>query len=194
MAGRERDAQAERESPAPASVEEAIARAREHGRLALAEAAAAARCLLDAAALATTGAPSEAHAGLRRAADWLARGESLARDASGRRAQRWMQEVAGALDAEIARWEASSRDDPEARAVLRAFLGVREILWEIGLRPQAAGGGAQRGDAERSSSGRAANAAAAVDATREASDTNEPLRRSGARLERVPVQRARAKA
>ena len=179
MASRDRETQPERESPRPASVEEAVARAREHGRLALAEVAASARCLLDAVSLATTSAPSEAHAGLRRAADWLARAESLARDASGRRAQRWMREVAGALDAEIARWEASSRDDPEARAVLRAFLGVREILWEIGLRPRA-----ERGPA----GARGARAAGA--AQREASDANEPLRRSGgARLQRVPVQR-----
>jgi hypothetical protein len=177
MASGERDEQPEREPLAPRSVEEAVARALEHGRLALAETAAAARCLLDAAALATTGAPSEAHAGLRRAAEWLARGESLARDATGRRAQRWMREVAAALDAEIARWEASSRDDPEARAVLRAFLGVREILWEIGLRPRAA----------RSP----ARGPAAADATqREPSGGSGRLRRAGsARLERVPIER-----
>ena len=42
--------------------------------------------------------------------------------------------LAEALDAEIARWEARARDDAEARAVLRAFLGVRELLWELGLR------------------------------------------------------------
>ena len=39
-----------------------------------------------------------------------------------------------ALDAEIARWELRSREDPNARSVLRAFLGVREILWEISAR------------------------------------------------------------
>lgn len=36
-----------------------------------------------------------------------------------------------ALQAEIGRWEARSRRDPDARAVLRAFLGLRECLWEL---------------------------------------------------------------
>ncbi|MGH7286571.1 MAG: hypothetical protein ACREI8_00945, partial [Myxococcota bacterium] len=34
----------------------------------------------------------------------------------------------------IARWEERARQDGEARAVLRAFLGVRELLWEFGIR------------------------------------------------------------
>ena len=46
-----------------------------------------------------------------------------------------VQAIIEALDAEIARWEARSRDDADARAVLRAFLGLREILWEFGMRP-----------------------------------------------------------
>ncbi len=39
-----------------------------------------------------------------------------------------------ALDAEIERWEQRSRSDESARPVLRAFLGARELLWELGLR------------------------------------------------------------
>ena len=38
-----------------------------------------------------------------------------------------------ALDVEIARWEQRAGDDPDARAVLRAFLGLRELLWEFGV-------------------------------------------------------------
>jgi hypothetical protein len=38
-----------------------------------------------------------------------------------------------ALATEIARWEKRSRHDPDARLVLRAFLGLRELLWELGL-------------------------------------------------------------
>jgi hypothetical protein len=172
MTDREREEHARCE--APRSVEEALARARTHGRAALAEAAAAARCLLDAASLAASGAPSEAHAGLRRASAWLERAEALAREGSDRGA-RWVEEVAAALDAEIARWESRSREDPEARAVLRAFLGVREVLWEVGLRPRSA-----RGDADARES----------DATQAAPQPPaRPLRRAGAgRLERVPVQ------
>lgn len=38
-----------------------------------------------------------------------------------------------ALAREIERWEALSERDPDARAVLRAFLGLRELLFELGL-------------------------------------------------------------
>ena len=39
-----------------------------------------------------------------------------------------------ALEREIKRWEERSQTDPDARPVLRAFLGLRELLWEFGLR------------------------------------------------------------
>jgi len=170
----------ERAGPeSPRSVEEALARAGAHGRAALAEAAAAARCLLDAASLAASGAPAEAHAGLRRASGWLARAEALAREGSERSA-RWIEEVAEALDREIARWESRSREDPEARAVLRAFLGVREILWEVGLRTQTARGSESARESD------AAEAARDADAPRPSA---RPVRRAGpGRLERVPIQ------
>jgi hypothetical protein len=45
-----------------------------------------------------------------------------------------LSSFADALDAEIGRWEKRSRKDPDARVVLRAFLGVRELLWEMGVR------------------------------------------------------------
>ena len=45
-----------------------------------------------------------------------------------------LRSIAEALDAEIARWETRAKTDPEARAVLRAFLGLRELLWEFGIR------------------------------------------------------------
>ncbi len=38
-----------------------------------------------------------------------------------------------ALAREIERWEKRSQRDPDARAVLRAFLGLRELLFELGL-------------------------------------------------------------
>jgi len=41
---------------------------------------------------------------------------------------------ATALEAEIKRWEKRSQTDPDARLVLRAFLGLRELLWELGMR------------------------------------------------------------
>ena len=45
-----------------------------------------------------------------------------------------------ALDAEIARWEERAKTDDDARAMLRAYLGLREILWELGVRPESARG------------------------------------------------------
>ncbi len=39
-----------------------------------------------------------------------------------------------AVDAEIRRWEERAKDDPDARLVLRAFLGMRELLWEFSKR------------------------------------------------------------
>jgi hypothetical protein len=123
-----------REAP-PATVEEALARAREHGRLAAAETLTAIQALLDAAALAGSGRPSRAHRQLAPLARLL---EGLASDLARRGGdgpEPLIASVAEALDIEIARWEKRARDDLDARAVLRAFLGLREILWELGVRP-----------------------------------------------------------
>lgn len=118
----------------PESVEEALARARAHARIAAAEATAAVHALLDAAALATSGVPSEAARWLAPLARVL---DGLAADLDPRaeHTDSLLASIAEALDVEIARWESRSRDDTEARAVLRAFLGVRELLWEFGVRP-----------------------------------------------------------
>jgi hypothetical protein len=122
-------------SSAPPSVEEALARARRHARAATAEGVETLRALLDAAALATTGVPAGAQRLLALASDAL---EDLAATlgAEDREAEASLgRALADALDAEIARWEERARDDTEARAVLRAFLGLRELLWELGVRP-----------------------------------------------------------
>jgi hypothetical protein len=120
---------------APPSVSEALARARWHVRAAIAEALLALRALLDALSCATHGGPAGARQVLTRAAasldmlsDALASGDRIAEPAL-------VHALADALDAEIVRWETRARDDEEARAVLRAFLGLRELLWELGVRP-----------------------------------------------------------
>lgn len=123
------DAESEREA-----VGEAIARARAHARAAAGESLAAVHALLDAAALATSGAPADAHALLSPLATLLADLEAGLGEGTGRSGTRVLEAVADALDAEIARWEIRAREDPDARAVLRAFLGVRELLWEVGVR------------------------------------------------------------
>ena len=118
----------------PDTVEEALSRAGRHARAALGEALAAVRALLDAASLATSGLPSDdqrALAGAARPLDALS--EQLRGGDSG---ATLLMAALEALDEEIERWEARSREDPEARPVLRAFLGMREILWELGVRPQ----------------------------------------------------------
>ncbi len=118
-------------------LEEALARAMRHGRGAVAEALAAGRALVEAAALASTGRPvtDEGALGLiLRTLDEL--GKSLSSGLDGPGAD-LLRAVVEALDAEIARWEARAGEDPDARAVLRAYLGLREILWELGVRPDA---------------------------------------------------------
>ena len=166
----------------PASVEEALARAREHALAAAMELGGAARALLDAASISATGAPSEAHLGLRlvsRALEDLVRALGRSRRAPAS----LLEALADALDAEIARWEQRADEDPEARAVLRAYLGVRELLWELGVRRRPAqqqrGAGAprRRGEARR--------------ATGDAGAENPTPRRPAAtrpRLQRVPVE------
>jgi hypothetical protein len=116
----------------PATAGEALGRAREHGRAAAAELLLCLESLLDAASLAASGAPAAAGAlaPLARTLSGLA--SDLGRDTRG--TDSLLAALTHALDAEIARWEARSLEDPDARAVLRAFLGMREILWELGLR------------------------------------------------------------
>jgi len=116
----------------PDTAGEALGRAREHARCAVAEGLAAVQALLDAGALATSGGPAGDHAALRPLqavlqdlTDWLGGADGASLPAA----------LADALDAEIDRWEKRARDDADARAVLRVYLGVREILWELGLRP-----------------------------------------------------------
>jgi hypothetical protein len=117
----------------PSSPAEALAEARAHARRAAAEAAAALRALLDASTLAARGEAAAAGrlAPLAEALDqlcaWLSPEQESDADAV-------LRALADGLDAEIARWEAKSREDPEARSVLRAFLAVREVLWELGSR------------------------------------------------------------
>lgn len=117
----------------PAASEEALARAREHARRAAAEAVAALRALLDAAALATTGTAVGESGMLGGTARGLDEIRALL-EPGGPAPAALLEALAEALGAEIARWETKSASDPEARAVLRAFLGLRELLWEMGVR------------------------------------------------------------
>jgi hypothetical protein len=97
----------------------------------MAEALCAVRALIDAASLATTGAPAESHRRLALLSRALEDGAHAFGDEAG---ASLLSAVADALDAEIGRWEKRATEDPDARAVLRAYLGLRELLWELGVR------------------------------------------------------------
>jgi hypothetical protein len=123
------------EAEPPERAADAVARARRHTHAAIAEALAAARAMLDASSLTLSGEPSANNAVLgpiARILDGL-RAEFDESVTTGEAAA-LLRSIAEALDAEIARWEARAETDSDARAVLRAFLGLRELLWEFGIR------------------------------------------------------------
>jgi hypothetical protein len=117
----------------PSTPAEALGEARLHAQRAAAESAAALRALLDAGTLAARGELAAAGRlaplaeALERIAAWLHPEGDQSGDAV-------LRALADGLDAEISRWEAKSREDPEARSVLRAFLAVREVLFEMSTR------------------------------------------------------------
>ena len=123
----------------PESVEEALHRAAHHARNAIAELVAATRSLLHAVSLVASSdatRPSPTLASLARLLDELeAHIAAPTRDSSA--AEPLLIALSEALDVEIARWEKRAERDSDARAVLRAFLGLRELLWELGVRPAA---------------------------------------------------------
>lgn len=137
----------ERRDPAtPDTVEEALRQSATHARNAIAEACLAAVALLDAISLPLTGKPARqagspaglAGRGLATLSNRLIDVARLARSADAPLPDELLVAILDALDAEIARWELRSRSDADARPVLRAFLGLREILWEFGVRSPAA--------------------------------------------------------
>lgn len=123
-----------RESESDESVRRALERAVHHAQLALSESVASARALLDAASIGVSGGPAHDHPRLAEI-DWaLDRiAAALSGEAPSLRAAA-LSTLLAAIDGEVLRWEIRSRSDEDARAVLRAFLGLREILWEMGVR------------------------------------------------------------
>lgn len=135
----------EAEAPRSESAAEALGRARGHAAAAVSESIAALEALLDAATLAAGEAPALVRA--RATLVELLQGlRALVEPEGAREGAELADALLGALDAEIERWEARSREAPEdadARAVLRAFLGVREVVWE--LRSRRGGGSGEPG-------------------------------------------------
>jgi hypothetical protein len=145
-----------RETPSHASVEEALRRSALHARNSIAEASLATIALLDAIAIPLTGRPAAeadrdtglAGRGLSTLARRLAELAQNVRRGDAPLPDELLAAILGALDSEIARWEERSSRDPEARAVLRAFLGLREILWEFGVRGSSTGSTRTASDAD----------------------------------------------
>lgn len=119
------------------SANEALERALEHLSIALSEGIAGARAILDAASIVVSGRPADAQpnlAELARTLDQIA--AALSGESPSLRATA-LNKLLDAIDSEVARWEMRSRSDDDARAVLRVFMGMREVLWELGLRREA---------------------------------------------------------
>jgi hypothetical protein len=119
------------------SATEALGRAQRHARFALAETLAAIHALLDAASLSISDKPAKSHSLLSPVAAFLEAISAQLDGGDGREAVTLLHSIAAALDEEIARWETRAETDPDARAVLRAFLGLRELMWEFGVRREA---------------------------------------------------------
>jgi hypothetical protein len=100
----------------------------------VAESVAAVQALLDAAALGLSGRAAEGDAILGPLSRSLEDLRAVITPDDSAFGSSLLDALFDALDAEVARWELRSREDPNARSVLRAFLGVREILWEISAR------------------------------------------------------------
>lgn len=121
------------ETPATETVEEALERARHHARSAAVEGLRAARAALDALSLAFYQCPAHESDTLVGLAGGLDR---LVARAEGH--EPWLPLSASlltVLDGEIDRWTQRSHEQTEARAVARALIGLREVLWEVGVRP-----------------------------------------------------------
>jgi hypothetical protein len=165
--------------PPPENVAEALKRARLHGRAAAAESFAAVRALIDAAALTSGGRASDASRLLGPIAKLF---ESLGNDLGSNAidgSTRVLESIASAIDDEIAVWDERARTDTEARTVLRAFLGLREVLWEFGVRR--AGPTPGRGAADKGQPG-------ARPRTETRNRTTRTTRTTRPRIQRVPVQ------
>jgi hypothetical protein len=127
-----------RDNGSKESVRRALERAVHHAQLALSEGVASARALLDAASIGVSGGPARDHPRLSELAWTLDRvAAALSGEAPSLRAAA-LSALLAAIDGEVMRWEIRSRSDEDARAVLRAFLGLREVLWEMGVRPSEA--------------------------------------------------------
>lgn len=124
-------------NPGDETANQALERAIDHASLALAEGVASARAALDASSLVVSGLPADSQpnlAELARTLDQIA--GALSGESPSLRATA-INTLLEAIDSEVSRWEVRSRSDQDARAVLRVYMGLREVLWEVGIRREA---------------------------------------------------------
>jgi len=117
--------------------DEALQRARTHLRNFTLEGLEAARALLEAARHAsglTAATPDSIVDQLQEQLEELI--AALRNNASFVVPRALAEPLGAAIDIEIKRWEERSQTDPDARLVLRAFLGMRELLWEVSARSE----------------------------------------------------------
>ena len=132
--------------------DEALSRARTHLRNSTLEGLEAARAMLEAAMHASALAKASPDSMVSELQNQLDDLISRLRENNAFALPRALAEPLGAaIDSEIRRWEARSHKDPDARLVLRAFLGMRELLWEISSRDGDAGEAPKRKPPEHTS-------------------------------------------
>lgn len=172
--------QTQRRSGGSATPEEALAKAMQHARSAVSEILQAIGHLIDATALASTNPGSSTREWLDMAQRALGSlGNALDERPKSNDAHA-VDAVLDALDQEIQRWQTQAESSPEARAVLRAYLGLREILWEFGFRRSAPKAQTQQSTQKRDNSTKVG-----TDHQRKTQTATRPKR---GRVQRIPVE------
>lgn len=181
-------------------LDEAVSRARKHLLTAWTEGIEAAQALLEAAGIATDRAGSTSGRATQPSAppasDPLRAGlddlmSALRRAGLLQPPPALMQALSEALEREVRRWEARSRSDPEARLVLRAFLVLRELAWELGMSRETPDAGRSTPPTDAAARPTAGEPAPALRAARRPAQRRpRPARDAGATAARRPrVQR-----
>ena len=141
--------------PVPDTVEQALAQSLQHARNSASEALMAARKLMDALSILLSNEPVVRHAQpdspIAQLAQAIERWAGAVRGPEPDYPSPELGAILQALDTEIERWGEKASSDPDARTVLRAFLGMREILWEFNSPPRR--GRSKAGQGQRQKTG-----------------------------------------
>jgi hypothetical protein len=116
-------------------VDQALARSLQHARNSAAEALLAARALMDALSILLANEPvvrhADANSPIAHVAEAIERWARTLRGTDPDPYSPGLPAIIEAVENEIARWEERARTDADARTVLQAFQGIREILAEF---------------------------------------------------------------